>query len=252
MEQNIREVLISHANRYETKDFLDGDPSWFMHQVNGAENQEAMAFIASCLSYGSRQQFMKKIELIRQWSEGNVHEWVLKGAFDQQFKEGDTRCFYRLYNNDTMNRFLTAYQHLLKEHGTLGNYVRQHAPDGLSAVKAICDYFAQQGISVVVPKDTQSACKRVCMFLRWMVRSDSPVDIGLWADFIDRRTIIMPMDTHVLNQSMRMGLLKSRTTSMSSAIRLTAELAKIFPEDPLKGDFALFGYGVNEATSSHT
>ena len=175
-----------------------------------------------------------------------------KGAFAQQFKEGDTRCFYRLYNNDTMNRFLTAYQHLLKEHGTLGSYVRQHASDGLSAVKTICDYFAQQGISVVVPKDTQSACKRVCMFLRWMVRSGSPVDIGLWADFIDRRTIIMPMDTHVLNQSMRMGLLKSRTTSMSSAIRLTAELAKIFPDDPLKGDFALFGYGVNEATSSHT
>ncbi|MBP5195925.1 MAG: DUF2400 family protein, partial [Bacteroidaceae bacterium] len=69
---------------------------------------------------------------------------------------------------------------------------------------------------------------------------------GLWAGFIDRRTLIMPMDTHVLQQSVRLGLLSSKTASMSTACRLTASLADIFPEDPLKGDFALFGYGVNQ------
>ena len=83
------------------------------------------------------------------------------------------------------------------------------------------------------------------MFLRWMVRSDSPVDLGLWSKFIDRRTLIIPLDTHVLQQSVRLGLLNSKTATMSTAIRLTKTLAEIFPEDPLKGDFALFGYGVN-------
>ena len=78
-----------------------------------------------------------------------------------------------------------------------------------------------------------------------MVRSNSPVDIGLWADFIDRRTLIMPLDTHVLHQSVHLGLLNSQTATMTSAQRLTAKLAEIFPDDPLKGDFALFGYGVN-------
>ena len=100
-----------------------------------------------------------------------------------------------------------------------------------------------------MPKNTQSACKRVCMFLRWMVRDNSPVDLGLWADFIDRRTLIMPLDTHVLAEAMRLGLLNSRNATMSTAIKLTESLAKIFPDDPLHGDFALFGYGV-KATST--
>ena len=83
------------------------------------------------------------------------------------------------------------------------------------------------------------------MFLRWMVRDNSPVDIGLWSDFIDRRTLVMPLDTHVVQQSMRLGLLESAAASMSAARRLTVTLAEVFPDDPLKGDFALFGYGVN-------
>ena len=97
-----------------------------------------------------------------------------------------------------------------------------------------------------MPKNTSSACKRVCMFLRWMVRSDSPVDLGLWADVIDRRTLIMPLDTHVVQEGMRMGLLNSRTASMSTARRLTDAMLRIFPDDPTKGDFALFGLGVDE------
>lgn len=246
MTQDTREHLIRYARQYETARFLEGDPSWWMHQVEGCRNQEAMAFIASCLSYGSRQQFMKKIEMIFSWSKGQVDEWVRLGAFGEQFRSDDTSCFYRLYTHATMHRFLCAYRQLLLEHGTLGDYVRRNASTGLEAVAAICGWFARHGVSVVVPKDTQSACKRVCMFLRWMCRTDSPVDLGLWAGFIDRRTLIMPMDTHVLQQSVRLGLLSSKTASMSTACRLTASLADIFPEDPLKGDFALFGYGVNQ------
>ena len=81
--------------------------------------------------------------------------------------------------------------------------------------------------------------------MRWMVRDGSPVDLGLWSDIIDRRSLIMPMDTHVVQQSMRLGLLSSSSASMSSALRLTSAMSQVFPDDPLKGDFALFGYGVN-------
>ena len=245
MTQESRDLLIKYAAQYETADFLEGDPSWFMHQVAGIENQEAMAFISSCLSYGNRQQFMKKTDMILSWSGGQPDQWVRSGGYEQHFRPGDKQCFYRLYNHDTMYHFLHAYQLLLQEHGSLGNLLRRQAHDGLSAVESICRYFSQHGISVVVPKDTQSACKRVCMFLRWMVRSDSPVDLGLWADFIDRRTLIIPMDTHVLQQSVNLGLLSSKTATMSTARRLTEALAEIFPDDPLKGDFALFGHGVN-------
>jgi uncharacterized protein (TIGR02757 family) len=84
------------------------------------------------------------------------------------------------------------------------------------------------------------------MFLRWMVRDNSPVDLGIWSDFIDKRTLIIPMDTHVVNEAIALKLIDSPSTSMSNAIKLTKRLSKTFPDDPLKGDFALFGYGVNK------
>lgn len=83
------------------------------------------------------------------------------------------------------------------------------------------------------------------MFLRWMVRNDSPVDLGIWNDFIDKRTLIIPLDTHVLQEAQKLGLIGSKTASMNVAIKLTEKLKNVFPDDPLKGDFALFGYGVN-------
>ena len=85
------------------------------------------------------------------------------------------------------------------------------------------------------------------MFLRWMVRSGSPVDLGLWADCIDRRTLIMPLDTHVLAEAQRLRLLTCNSATMSTARRLTQQMLEIFPDDPLKGDFALYGYGVNNS-----
>lgn len=239
-----RQLLRDYAERYETPSFLIGDPSWFMHQVSGTVNQEAMAFLASCLSYGSRQHFMPKIQWLLDRSQGDVHQWIASGAFAQSLQAGDSHCYYRLFTVGQMHHFLSVYRGLLCDHGTLGSYVAHHANTGLEAVEAISSYFGTRGVSVVVPRDTQSACKRLCMFLRWMVRSNSPVDLGLWADFIDLRTLIMPLDTHVLAESQRLGLLKCGSATMSAARRLTQSMLEIFPNDPLKGDFALFGYGI--------
>ena len=124
-------------------------------------------------------------------------------------------------------------------------FVRKHAKTGFTAVIAICKYFSSKDIEVIIPKDTTSACKRLCMFLRWMVRDESPVDLGLWSDIIDKCTLIMPLDTHVVQESVKLELLGNKSASMSAAKKLTAKMSIIFPDDPLKGDFALFGYGVN-------
>lgn len=239
-----RRTLIENAEKYETADFIVGDPSWFMHQVFGTANQEAMAFVAQGLSYGSRQQFMKKIQLLLDWSGGDMDGWIRSGSFAEKLPADGRESFYRLYTVSHMHDFLAAYGRMLREYGTMGEYIGASSKDCLSAVEAICRYFG--GSSPVVPKDATSACKRVCMFLRWMVRSGSPVDLGLWADMIDRRSLIMPMDTHVLQQSARLGLISGKSASMAAARRLTAALAEVFPDDPLKGDFALFGYGVNQ------
>ena len=149
-----------------------------------------------------------------------------------------------------MNAFFRAYRGIMQEHGSLGGFVRTRCEgDAVKAVAAICSRFCEGGSCGVIPQDHHSACKRVCMFLRWMVRSGSPVDLGLWSDFIDRRTLVVPLDTHVIQEAKRLGLMKGASASMSAARRLTAALAEAFPDDPSRGDFALFGYGVSNDQS---
>ena len=249
MNNELKQLLTSLAEQYETEDFLCGDPSWWMHQVDGAENQEATAFVASSLSYGSRKQFMPKIESLVVLANGDMDDWLRCRKYTATFRPDDMSAFYRLYSHAAMYRFFEAYSLLLQKHGTLGSYVRNTAAanghaDAKTAIDSICRWFSNNGDSKVIPHDSTSACKRLCMFLRWMVRDNSPVDLGLWSSFMDRSKLIMPLDTHVVQEACRLKLADSPTTSMSAAQRLTNTLADCFPNDPLRADFALFGMGV--------
>ena len=89
-----------------------------------------------------------------------------------------------------------------------------------------------------------AASKRLCMFLRWMVRNDGIVDLGIWSDFSPSE-LIVPLDTHVIAMAKELGLLPHGGATMKTAIKLTNYLRGIFPGDPLLGDFAFFGYGIN-------
>lgn len=252
-EKSLRNRLLTLANKYETHSFLNGDPSWFMHQVIGKRNQETIAFIASCLSYGSRQVFLPRIQYLLDCSRSEPYEWIRTGRYTLDIPNDD-QCFYRLYTNAMMHNLFHALQTMYEEYGDMENYIRCFAKlnkeksqtDAIIAIEAICDYFLKHEAIGIVPKSTKSSCKRVCMFIRWMVRTDSPVDLGIWSDLIDQRSLIIPLDTHVIQQSLQLGLITSKTASMSVARKLTDKLLEIFPNDPLKADFALFGYGVNQ------
>ena len=251
MDAKTKSVLRRCAEQYETRSFMydgTGDPSQFMHSVEGDSNREATAFVASALSFGSRAQFLPKIQWIIDRAGRDVDGWIRTGAFEGDFRPDDARCFYRFFTYATMNSFFRAYRGIMEEHGTLGGFVKSAAGgDAVKAVEAICARFREAGSEAVIPKDPKSACKRVCMFLRWMVRSGSPVDLGLWSGFIDRRTLVIPLDTHVLQEAKKLGLVKSACASMCAAKRLTAALAEVFPDDPARGDFSLFGAGVDES-----
>ena len=252
-KKSLRNRLLTLANKYETATFLNGDPSWFMHQVIGKRNQETIAFIASCLSYGSRQVFLPRIQYLLDCSRSEPYEWIKTGRYTLDIPN-DNQCFYRLYTNAMICDLFHALKKMYEEYGDMENYIRCYAKlnkeksqtDAIIAIEAICDYFLKHEAVGIVPKSTKSSCKRVCMFLRWMVRTDSPVDLGIWSDLIAQRSLIIPLDTHVIQQSLQLGLITSKTASMSVARKLTDKLLEIFPNDPLKADFALFGYGVNQ------
>lgn len=187
-------------------------------------------------------------------SKGEPYEWIISGDYHNDISDSGN-CFYRLYTCHDFLALLDRLRKMFIDYGSLGKYLERHVPadkhnpakklTGLESVEAITKYFSSTEANKIVPKNTNSACKRICMFLRWMVRDNSPVDIGLWSRFIDKRTLIMPMDTHVVQQSVSLGLLSSKSSSMVAALKLTATMKTVFPEDPLRGDFAIFGYGVS-------
>lgn len=237
------------AAKYETSAFLQNDPSWFMHQVEERENQEIMAFIASVLSYGKRELFFPKLHFVLNASRSQPYRWVKDALFRRDISD-DRHCFYRLYNNHMMLRFLETLKTIVDDYGSLGAFAQSLAVNhtALEVLNGLSDYFLAQGIKGMVPSPRTSVAKRPCMFLRWMVRDNSPVDLGLWADFIDKRSLFIPLDTHVMQEATRLGLIKNKSASWHTVVQLTDSLKNIFPDDPAKGDFALFGVGVNRDT----
>ena len=247
MKSEVRDFLVSSAERHENESFLKDDPSQFMHKAKGERNREAVAFVAAGLSFGSRKQFLPKIARIVELSGGDVDGWIRDGRFEASFPADSKKPFYRFFSEGTMNAFFRVYRDILNRCGSLGECLESAGVrDGLAAVEKIVELFSCcEGAYSVVPRNPRSACKRVCMFLRWMVRDCSCVDLGLWSAFIPKETLVVPLDTHVLSEAEKLGLVNSRAASMAAAVKLTGKLKSVFPSDPLKADFALFGNGAN-------
>lgn len=245
MTPEIKKELIENAARYETAAFLPADPSRFMHEVKGRGNQEIVALVAACLSYGSRKAFMPKIEWLLRCADGDLETWIRSGAYTRAIPETD-ESFYRMDRCRHVRHLLNGIRGLVETYGSVGAYVRTSATTAMEVMEMLTTYFRDKEVGHLIPRSTESSCKRLCMFLRWMVRDASPVDLGLWT-FIDKKTLIIPLDTHVMQEARRLGLISSNVTNMRTAVLLTEQLREAFPDDPVKGDFALFGYGVADA-----
>ncbi len=248
MNNQERAILLRQlSEKYETAAFLNGDPSWFMHQVKGKDNQEVMAFLASVLSFGKRELFFPKISLMLEKSGGQTADWVKSGKYHADIAD-DNNCYYRFYNNHMMITFLDALRDMIINYGSIGTFAEKHAirHTTIEVLEAFGDYFRERDIKGMVPSPHSSVAKRPCMLMRWMVRDNSPVDLGLWSGFIDKRTLYIPLDTHVMQEASHLGLISGKTASWKTVLDLTAALKEVFPDDPAKGDFALFGYGVDK------
>ncbi len=246
-KQERTRLLRKLSEKYETAEFLNGDPSWFMHQVSGQENQEVMAFLASVLSFGKRELFLPKIHSMLEKSGGQTVDWIRNGSYHCDIADNNN-CYYRFYSNHMMLEFLDALRDLIISNGSIGAFAKEYAKrnTALEVLEAFGDYFRERGIKGMVPSPRSSVAKRPCMFMRWMVRDNSPVDLGLWSGFIDKRTLYIPLDTHVMQEAVRLELISGKTASWKTVSNLTEALKEVFPDDPAKGDFALFGYGVDQ------
>lgn len=250
MAYTLNDNLKRWAEQYETAEFIQSDPVQIPHRYDSRVNIEISAFVTAWIAWGSRKQIIQKADFIDREifkcepyhyivgntvAPGAVPEWKQYAGSKESFYRTFTYAdFYdlcaRLY--DVYTSFDSMEAAIKKAHETNGETALATLQSLFGSVKGIPDF------------ETQSACKRLCLFLRWMCRKKSPVDFGLW-DVCDPRNLIIPLDTHVHKQALRLGLVKRRTPDLTTAIEITDRFAEIFPNDPTKGDFALFGYGVN-------
>lgn len=232
------------AFKYETADFLTSDPSRFMHQFSIVTDVEIMAFTASALAFGLRLTMLRKLDYIYSLMHGNPTDWLLKRKYEKKFPDSNIK-FYRFISFGQMRRFFDVLRLLIVDNGTIGHFLEEQYKYGIEPLDAMIECYKSVDVGGLVPKNSTSACKRLNMFFRWMVRSDSPVDMGLWT-WYDKRNLIIPADVHVMAEAVRLGIVDKVSPTLSKAREITDALREVWPEDPCKGDFALFGVGVNK------
>lgn len=252
----LSEKLISLAQKYESADFLQKDPSQFMHRYYDARTAETVAFIAANLAFGRREQILSHVESILAAAGSSTVDWILSQKYKNLFPENNI-SFYRMYTNTDMRIFFDTLRAILEENESLGAFFKKKwqkavEEQGAGHEKEGRIYLHQVIASAfpcdcaLLPHSKDSAAKKVNMLLRWLVRDSSPVDLGLWTWF-SKKDLLMPLDTHVMQQSNELGLISSKSANLRTALELTKKVAEIFPGDPVKADFALFGMGVDSS-----
>ena len=248
VSKELKRRLRQLATKYETADFMKEDPSQFMHRYHEPLDVEITAFLSANLAFGRRSCILCCLEKICQEMGESPSEWLLSKRFEQYFTNSP-KSFYRIYSYRNMRYLCETLRRLTMEHGSLGAYCRSRyeagdcakQPGRLAAVLADC--FPEE-CKPLISNGKNSANKRLNLFLRWMVRRNSPVDLGLW-NWYPADQLLMPLDTHVVAVAKEFGLVaENATPNCRLAIQLTDIMSQVFPGDPLKGDFALFGHGI--------
>lgn len=246
MAYTLNDNLKRWAEQYETAEFIQSDPVQIPYRYYSRINIEISAFVTAWIAWGSRKQIIQKADFIdREIFKGEPYHYISGTNVDPgdvpmwHAYKGSKENFYRTFTYGDFAELCDRLYHIYSRNDNMEVALLKSGKKPLEALQSLFGY-----VKGVPDMETKSGCKRLCMFLRWMCRHGSPVDIGLWT-ICDPRNLIIPLDTHVYKQALRLGLVKRRTPDLQTAIELTDRFAEIFPDDPTKGYFALFGYGVN-------
>ena len=254
MDFDLIEKIKNLAEKYETADFLKADPSQFMHRYSEVRDKEAVAFLAANLAFGNRKQILSHVEQILsvvELSGKTPSEWILSGAYNAFCENRLEQTFYRMYTYNDLLLFFDALRAILKENSTIGEYFRKEWQKEKGA-----ELYLHNLLRGKFPKDCKmishskdGAAKKVNMLLRWLVRDNSPVDLGLWT-WYDKKNLLIPLDTHVMQVAQSWNLITGKSANLKTAVELSEKMKLVFPSDPTKADFALFGLGVNRGDLS--
>jgi uncharacterized protein (TIGR02757 family) len=248
----ITDLLNEKYLQYNQPDFIPYDPVSIPHLFSRPQDIEIMGFWAAILAWGQRKTIISKCHELVTLMDGTPYDFILN------HQESDLKAFlsfkHRTFNATDTLYFLHFFQQYYRSHSTLEDaFLAGMQPTDVTIERGLMgfqeyfcslEYFPDRTRKHVATPARKSSCKRLNMFLRWMVRQDDRgVDFGLWKR-ISPRQLVCPCDVHVDRVARHLGLISRPTTDWLTAMELTAALRQLDPHDPVKYDFSLFGLGI--------
>jgi uncharacterized protein (TIGR02757 family) len=252
--QGLKDFLDEKVALYNRPGFITHDPISIPHRFSKQQDIEISGFFAAILAWGQRKTIIKKCLELFKLMDDAPHDFMVN------HRESDLKIFlnfkHRTFNETDTLYFIHFLSWFYRNHQSLEDAFLIGQTGKVDSMESILIQFHQFFFSLpdspartkkhIATPDRKAACKRITMFLRWMVRSDDAgVDFGLWKK-ISPAQLICPCDLHVDRVGRKLGLISRKQTDWLTALELTDRLREFDPEDPVKYDFALFGLGIEE------
>lgn len=252
--QELKEFLDEKAERFNNPAFIERDPVSIPHQFSRKEDIEIAGFFAAMLAWGQRVTIINKCNELIQLMDNEPYQFVMEHKPRDLNRLSTFR--HRTFNPEDAVYFMQSLRNIYQNHGGLENAfsLPAHFVDTEDALIRFHQIFfsiphpARTKKHVSTP-ERKSTCKRLSMYLRWMVRKDkNGVDFGLWNTVLPAQ-LVCPCDLHVDRVGRKLRLIRRKQTDWLTAVELTNNLRKLDPTDPVRYDFALFGLGIDEGWS---
>ena len=245
------EKLYDHYNRFE---HIHPDPLEFVYHYDKKPDRELSAFIASALAYGRVRQILESVRWVLDTMGPSPSGFLLENR-PADIRRTFQSFKHRFTTGEVLSDLLVALRALIREYGSLESCFlagfSKKDPNILPALAGLVKKLERacgRTMQMFLPSpDGGSACKRLNLFLRWMVRSDN-VDPGTWQG-IPSSHLIVPLDTHMHRMAAAMGLTCRKQADIRCAIEITNAFSSMRPDDPVRYDFALTRLGIKPETS---
>lgn len=247
-----KEFLEAKTEQYNSPIFISSDPIQIPHLYTRKEDIEIAAFLSATIAWGQRPTIIRNAQRLTKMMKGGPFHFI--SHFDDLDLEPFLEFKHRTFNGFDLVYFLKSLRNIYIEHGGLEKvflkgYIQEGSVFGaLQTFRKIFFEIQDPGRTSKHISDvsSNSAAKRLNMFMRWMVRNDQRgVDFGLWQLF-SPADLMIPLDLHSGNTARKLGLLHRKQNDWKAVEELTGVLRTLDKDDPVKYDFALFGLGVFE------
>lgn len=255
ISNQVKDILDQAYERYNRFDFIKDDPILIPHQYSKKEDIEIAGFFASILAWGQRITIINKCNHLMNLMDNSPYDFILNHS------ENDLKPFvefkHRTFNGTDTLFFIHFLKTIYLQFNSLELAFSSFLAEGDENIeKCLIGFdrlfqgtssFPKRSAKHIASPARKSTCKRLNMYLRWMVRKDDRgVDFGIW-DKIKPSQLICPCDVHVERVARKFGILQRKQRDWQAAIELTSNLASLDSNDPVKYDFALFGIGLEES-----